>query len=401
MKKAQTPEAPGENEAASLHFRVGAILFLAGIFFSNMLARIILAPMMPLIEKDLKLGHDQAGGLVFTATLGYSLMLLGSGFVSARLTHRRTVGLSGIAVGGAAAIVFLSHDLWGMRFGLFLLGMSAALYFPSGIATITGLVVSRDWGKAMAIHELAPNLSFILAPLLVEVLLRWCSWRQTILLSGIVCLLMGIVFLRYGKGGGFPGEAPNLRTLRVILADRSFWLMMLFFCLIIGVAFGVYSMLPLYLVAERGVARGWANTWVGLSRIPTLITSLLAGWAADRLGLKYTMKVLLLSTGILTILLGIVPGDWFVPIVFLQAICSTAYFPVGFATLSRISSSEVKNVAVSLTVPVSVLVGAGAIPAGLGIAGELGSFSVGFAILGGCFLAVSFLVGRLELPDKQ
>ena len=192
-----------------------------------------------------------------------------------------------------------------------------------------------------------------------------------------------------------------MRALRVILADRSFWLLMLSFCLIIGVAFGVYSMLPLYLVAERGVGRGWANTWVGLSRIPTLITSLLAGWAADRLGLKYTMKVLFISTGILTVLLSIVPGAWFVPVVFLQSICSTAYFPVGFAALSRMSSPEVKNVAVSLTVPVSVLVGAGAIPAGLGIAGQLGSFSTGFAILGGCFLAVSPLVGRMELPDKQ
>jgi NNP family nitrate/nitrite transporter-like MFS transporter len=352
---------------------------------------------MPIIEKDLKLGHSQAGSLVFTLSLGYSLLLLGSGFISSRLNHNRTIIVSCVAVSGAVAIVAFSHNLWGMRLGLLLLGMAAGLYLPSGIATITGLVVSRDWGKTIAIHELAPNLGFVLSPLLIEVLLRWCTWRQALMSFGIVCLLMGIVFRRFGKGGDFPGEVPNIKTLRLIFADRSFWLLMLFFCLAIGASFGVYSMLPLYLVAERGVERVWANTWVGLSRIPSLFTGFVAGWAADRFGPKRTMKVLLLAAGISTVLLSIAPGSWFVPVVFLQAVFSTAYFPAGFAALSQMGSARTKNVAVSLTMPVSIFVGAGAIPAGLGIAGDLGSFSVGFAIVGGFLLAGSLMIRYLEL----
>jgi len=402
MKKAQAPEAPtpGENEPSSLRCRIGALLFLVGIFFSNILARFALTPMMPIIEKDLELGHGQAGSLVFTLSLGYSLLLLGSGFISSRLNHNRTIIVSCVAVSGAVAIVAFSHTLWGMRLGLLLVGMAAGLYLPSGIATITGLVASRDWGKAIALHELAPNLGFVLSPLLLELLLRWCTWRQALMLFGIVCLLMGMVFRRFGKGGDFPGEVPNIKTLRVIFADRSFWLLMLFFCLAIGASFGVYSMLPLYLVAERGVERVWANTWVGLSRIPALGTVFLAGWAADRLGPKRTIKIAFLSTGISTVLLTVVPGSWFVPVVFLQSVCSTAYFPAGFATLSRIGSPRTKNVAVSLTMPLSIFVGAGVVPAWLGIAGDLGSFSVGFAILGGFLLAGSLVVRYLELPDK-
>jgi len=403
MKNAQGPEfpAPVKNEPGPLRSRMGALLFLGGIFFSNILARFALTPMMPVLEKDLKLGHAQAGSLVFTLSLGYSLVLLGSGFISSRLNHHRTIFISCITVSLAMAIVAFSHDLWGIRLGLLLLGMGAGLYLPSGIATITGLVESRDWGKAIAIHELAPNLGFMLSPLLVEVLLKWWTWRQALMSFGVVSLFMGIVFFRFGKGGDFRGEAPNIRTLRVFFADRSFWLLMLFFCIAIGATFGVYSMLPLYLVAERGVERVWANTWVGLSRIPTLLTGFVAGWAADRFGPKPTIKVLFLTGGVSTVLLSVVPGAWFVPAVFLQAVFCTAYFPAGFAALSRIGSPKIKNVAVSLTMPVSIFVGAGVVPAGLGIAGDLGSFSVGFAIVGGFLLAGSLLIRYLDLPDKQ
>src|SRR4030042_1927653 len=132
---------------------------------------------MPTIEMELKIGHEEAGSLFFLISLGYCIMLLGSGFVSSRLTHRRTIVLSSMAVGGALLMVGLSSHPWGIRFGLLLLGMAAGLYIPSGMATITGLVSSRDWGKAIGIHELAPNLSFIVAPLIAETLLRVYSWQ--------------------------------------------------------------------------------------------------------------------------------------------------------------------------------------------------------------------------------
>jgi MFS transporter, NNP family, nitrate/nitrite transporter len=403
MKDLQASESsnPGEGEPGALRFRIGALLFLVGIFFSNILARFALTPMMPIIEQDLHLGHGQAGALVFILSLGYSLLLLGSGFISSRLNHDKTIFVSCVAVTGAVAIIAFSHNLWGIWLGLLLLGMGAGLYLPSGIATITGMVVSRDWGKAIAIHELAPNLGFILSPLLLELLLRWCTWRQVLMSFGVVCLLMGIVFRRFGKGGNSPGEAPNIRTLRVILADRSFWLLMLSFCIAIGATFGVYSMLPLYLVAEKGVERVWANTWVGLSRIPSLFTGFVAGWATDRFGPKRTIGVVFLCAGISTVLLSIAPGAWFVPLVFFQAVFSTAYFPAGFAALSRVGSPKSKNVAFSLTMPVSIFIGAGAVPAGLGIAGDFGSFSVGFAIVGGFLLAGSFMIRFLTLPGKQ
>ena len=107
--------------------QMGPLLFLVGIFFLNFLSRIILSPLMPTVEEDLKIGHDEAGVLFLLISLGYCLGLLASGFVSSRFQHRRTILLSSIAVGGALMVVSISHNLWGIRFGLILLGMAAGL----------------------------------------------------------------------------------------------------------------------------------------------------------------------------------------------------------------------------------------------------------------------------------
>ena len=51
------------------------------------------------------------------------------------------------------------------------MGMAAGPYMPSGLTTLTTLFKHRPWGKALVIHELAPNLSFVLVPLVTEVVL--------------------------------------------------------------------------------------------------------------------------------------------------------------------------------------------------------------------------------------
>ncbi|HMK52763.1 MAG TPA: MFS transporter, partial [Thermodesulfobacteriota bacterium] len=143
----------------------------------NFLSRIILSPLMPTVEKDLKVGHDEAGSLFFMISLGYCIGLLLSGFISSRLTHRKMILLSSVAVGGAIILVSISHHLWMIHLGLIFVGMAAGFYLPSGIATLMELVRPEHWGKALAIHELAPNLAFVIAPLLVEALLGAFSWR--------------------------------------------------------------------------------------------------------------------------------------------------------------------------------------------------------------------------------
>ncbi|HET8563511.1 MAG TPA: MFS transporter, partial [Candidatus Binatia bacterium] len=226
---------------------LGPVLFLTLIFLINFTGRIIFSPLLPTIEKELQISHSQAGFFFFLISLGYFVGLLGSGFLASRFTHKITIVVSTGGVGLALVAVASTNSLWAIRLGLSGLGFAAGLYMPSAVATITSLIDRRHWGKAIAVHEVAPNVAFFAAPFLAELFLKWASWRIALGLLGTTSLILSLVFARSGKGGDFPGESPTSNAVRILLSAPSFWLMLLLFGLGISSTLGIFAMLPLYL----------------------------------------------------------------------------------------------------------------------------------------------------------
>ena len=376
--------------------RLGPILLLTSIFFLNFISRIILAPLMPDMVSRLHLSNVQAGSFFFFISLGYFSTLLGSGFLSAYLTHKKTIICSIFAIGLALFIISLGQEIWSIRLGLILLGMAAGPYIPSGIATLTTLTTSDHWGKAIAIHELAPNLGFIVAPLLVEAMLLEFSWRAVFILLGIMTWLLGAIFARFGQGGDFKGQFPNIASMKAIFSNATFWIMVVLFSLGISGTLGIFTMLPLYLVADHGFDRSWANTLIAISRIAGLGIVFFGGWAADRFGAKRVLRIVFILSGSLTLLLGLASTDWITVVIVLQPVVAVCFFPAGLAALSMITAPKERNIAVSLTVPLAFLFGGGAIPAMIGLVGDLGSFKWGFGLVGVLILMGGLLPGYLK-----
>jgi len=248
---------------------------------------------------------------------------MGSGFVSARITHRLTMVLS-IACAGIALLVTRPAKACGGPGRAFFDRALHGLYLPSAIAAITGFVSPRHWGKAIAVHEVAPNLAFVLAPLFAEALLAFYSWKTVLAVLGTAALLSGAIFLRFGRVGAFAGEAPNLRSMGALGRQSSYWLMILLFGLGISGSLGIYTMLPLFLVSAHGHERDFANTLLALSRIPGVLAAFGSGWFTDRIGPQRTMLLILVLNGLLTMMLGIAPKAWLPYLVFIQpalAVC--------------------------------------------------------------------------------
>ncbi|MBW2600059.1 MAG: MFS transporter [Deltaproteobacteria bacterium] len=387
------------ENGTTLSAQLAPIVFLTAIFFLNFLARIILSPLIPTIEKDMSLGHGEVGFFFLFVTIGYFVSLVGSGFISSRISHKLTITVSSIAVGLVLLGVCFAETVWGIGTCMLVLGLAAGVYLPSGIATITHLVNPRQWGKAIAIHELAPNLGFVMAPLVAEALMIWFSWRGVMAAIGFASILAGLSFLLFGRGGEFTGEKPNFDSIRSLLTKPSFWVMVVLFSLGISSTVGIYSMLPLYLVADHGIFRIQANTIVAISRVSTIFIVFLGGWAADRFGATRTMSVIFLLTGIMTILLGLVNTSWINLIVILQPVFAVCFFPVGFALLSAIVPPQSRGLAVSLAIPVGFVIGAGLVPAGIGVLGDAGQFELGFILLGVFILSGSILLAFVRLRD--
>ncbi len=360
---------------------------MAVIFLLNFTGRVILAPLLPTVEADLDISHAQAGMFFLFVSAGYLTAMSGAGYVSARLTHHRTIVLSFALLGLATLGVAQASTLAGMQLGLFTMGLGAGLYLPSAIATITSLVTRPHWGKAISIHELAPNTSFVVVPLLGELLLRSLSWRAILFYFGLVNFLASGLYAVFGRGGKFAGEPPALAVIKRFLKDPMLWAVLMLFVLGVAITLGVFTMLPLYLVSDRELSEGWANTLVGLSRVACPLLALVAGWCADRFGVRRTLSVTLALSGITTALIGLVPDSWLTVAVFMQPMVAVGFFPAGFTALSTLGDAQTRGTAVSLVVPVAFVIGGGVTPWLLGLSGDLGAFGLGFVGVGVVTLA--------------
>lgn len=366
--------------------RFGFVLLLTAIFFINFISRIVLAPLIPTIESDLGINHLEAGSLFLFISCGYFISLLGSGFFSSRFTHRQTILFSGIALGFALLGASVSQGLWAIRIALFSLGLAAGLYLPSGIAVITTTFDQRHWGKAIAIHELAPNLSFIIAPLLAEAVMLRFNWRGVFVILGFGSIALVALFARYGSGGRFRGVSPGILSVKGIIFNSSFWVMVFLFSLGISGTLGVFTMLPVFLVSAHGFERSMANTLIAGSRVAGMVMTFLGGWLTDRIGAKKILIIVFLLNGSATLLIGMASSALVALPVVLQPIIAACFFPAGLAILSMMSRPELRNLVVSLTVPIAFLVGGGIVPTLIGYIGDVSSFSIGISIVGGLIL---------------
>ena len=64
------------------------------------------------IERELHLGHKEAGALFLVITIGYSAALLGSGTLAARLTHRQLIVGSTLGLGMFLLLLSRPQPLW-------------------------------------------------------------------------------------------------------------------------------------------------------------------------------------------------------------------------------------------------------------------------------------------------
>ncbi|MGD9364422.1 MAG: MFS transporter [Desulfobacteraceae bacterium] len=371
--------------------KIGITVFIAWLFFLGFVTRVMFAPLMPAIERDLGINHSQAGSLFLLMSIGYLLAPFCSGLISSRINHRGALKLSAWAVGVALLPFTFVNALWPIRFLLVMIGLSAGVHLPSAIATITAEVQKKDWGKALSVHQCAPPLSFVSAPIVAAVLLNWFSWRYVLVLWALLALASALAFSYRGKGGDFPGQLPSPQNVKQIIAKPSFWIMVLLFAMAMGGNAGIYSMLPLFFVNERGFDLTWANTLIGLSQTSGVIMVFVAGWITDRIGQIPSMVITLLATAVLTVLLGLLENTALVIVLFLQPAVLSSFFPAAFAALSRIAPPSLRSVTNALGPPLAFLIGGGVLPAVIGYMGETYTFSSGIVAAGG-FMAVGPLL---------
>jgi NNP family nitrate/nitrite transporter-like MFS transporter len=177
--------------------------------------------------------------------------------------------------------------------------------------------------------------------------------------------------------------------------------MMALFSLGIGATVGVYTMLPLFLVSERGMETSSANLLLSASRLTGLGAAFVSGMAVDRLGPVKALWAVMGITGLFTIALGLLPGAGLTIALFLQPLVAVCFFPAGFAALALVGNSSARGLAVSFTVPAAFLLGGGGLPTLIGYLGQTFSLAWGLTVSGGIMLLALLLLPALKLRREE
>lgn len=365
---------------------------LTVIFFVQFLIRLLAGPLLPAIENDLSLSHSQSGIFILLIGMGIFFSQLVAPNMAAKFGFRRCITLSLIGASLAALIIGFSRSIWSIDAGYIFLGFTAGLYAPSGISLIMVLVDSRDWGKAMGIHEIAPNLALIFAPVLATATVGLGSWRQGYLYLSIIIALLWVFHMMWGIDSIERPMPPDFSILKKLVVKSSFWKTSALLSLAVGIETGVYSMTPLFFVNERNFSLVDANHLLSMSRIPCLLMVILSGWLTDRFSASKMVRISFALTGISVFLLGVCPRDYLELILYLQAAFSACLFPPLLSIISKITTSANRVLMLSLTLAIAPVVGGGIFPALIAIIGDYGTFSSGFICVGILSMAGIFML---------
>jgi NNP family nitrate/nitrite transporter-like MFS transporter len=376
------------------------VSFLAVMIFFSMYSRLLAAPLLVFIQTDLGISPGQSTRLFLPLSIAYAGAMLVSGFLTEKAHHRRTIALSALVIGIGLILVALVQSLPGMYVAFTLIGAGSGLYPPSGVASVTSLVDDHIRGRAIALHEVGPNLGFVLAPLFVSIGTSLGDWRWVAAISGVVAVVTGVLFDRYARSGRFHGQRPQLANIGPLIRKPEFWAIFVFFSLAASSTIGVYSILPTFLIRVEGYPVGPVNTLLSVSRISGVIAVLVSGILVDRIGVARLIALVFLLTGALTVAIGVLPGTPMLVAVFLQPVIITAFFPAAISAMSDLGPPDVRNVAVSVIIPGVNIVSNGVFPSVMGVLTEYGAIRAGFVGLGALMVLSLTAIPLLKRPDS-
>jgi MFS family permease len=366
------------------------------LWFLNFSTRTVFAPLLPLIEDSFSLSHGQAGGLFTSLSIGYGISLFMAGWFTSVWGYKKTVVTGFIGIMVDIILLQWAENYVALLCICFLTGVALGTYLPSIIPIITETYEPRHWGKAIGFHDCAASFSLFTTPLLVAFGLHFLSWRRLLLFLGIASLLLPIYFW---KTAIEPKKQISQEKGRYmdLFRKKTVWTLGLLWIVANGSCAGIFSILPLYLVKERGIDFDYANTLIGVSRAGGIFATIIFGFLADRYGYRKIMKMSIFATGLGTIGIAVVHNlPLFVITLIFQAIVSLGFFPAAFAAVSKLTSLLERAMATGVVLAFGVVFGTGFTPFLLGTIADHYNFQVGILGVGIVTTLSSLLVGLLK-----
>jgi NNP family nitrate/nitrite transporter-like MFS transporter len=361
--------------------KVLPLLLFWGLWYLNFSCRAVLSPLMPIIEDEFTITHALAGSIFTFLSIGFTITLLLTALLAARIGYKRCIALGFLILAVSLFSLKCVVTFTSLALAAFFIGLGAGFYIPSAIPLLTEIFQPKNWGKAIALHDTGASFSILSIPVLTAVAVRFIHWRTLLVILGASCLVLLLFFWVFSPDP-HPQKGEKIQFTRV-LRRRDLWIIAVPWFFATANSLGLYNLIPLFLVKEKGIDLGMANTMFGLSRIGGLVASVLVGFLVDRFGVKSIIFAVLLTTALSTIGIAVSPTlPLLVGMLTIQATVSTGFYPAAFVAISKLTDLNERGIFTGITTAFAVVFGLGLTPAILGAAADVWGFQPGILVLG-------------------
>ncbi len=365
-------------------YRNTVLALCTAAFFSTMLARIAISPVVPAIEA----AFDTSSGVIGLALSGmwaaYALTQFPSGVLADRYGERRII-LAGVGL-TALSSVLLSLSPSMATFGLFavVLGAGAGLHYVVGTTLLTRLF--SNTGRAIGIHVTGSPLAGLAAPVLAAAIATRYGWRAAIAIGAAAAVPVWVAFaLRIQPT---PPEHPERGMREQFDPETVFELLArprIAYTTVLAViaAFtfqATASFLPALLASHHGYSTGIAGALFSLYFVVQGVCVPTIGSVSDRIG-RDRILIAVLGIGIVAYGLLAIGGSLLVSVsgVLLAGVAMSWSAPLQDRYIVRLPAEE-RNTGFGLVRTVYMLLGAlGSVVTG--VLADVAGWSVAFGSL--------------------
>jgi MFS family permease len=314
------------------------------------------------------------------------------------------LGLVSLATSAIGILFLLSTSPLFMFVAVLLLGFAVGAMNPASAQILGPRISSRNAGLIMSIKSTGIPLGVMLAGAVVPALISWSSWQSAVLDLAAVATVMSVALLpsvRWLNQRDVRGPAAKTQRMLDPISRLASIPGMTRFLVAASIFAATRDCLRtfyvVYLVDHAGLTLLVAGLALSASQAAGVLGQILWATASDRLlSTSTTMVVVgtLIALGIA--LTASITTDWsliwIVAVAALYGISAGGFFPLVLAEIARRSADgdagQLTAAAQIFMIPIT-LVG----PLMFGVVASAISFPAAFAVLAGCTLTATFIVG--------
>ena len=322
-----------------------------------------------------------AGGLFLPFYFGSTTSVISGGFISLRVGYKKLILFCFVALAVCFSLLSLVRTYHMFMIMSFFLGLGSGLYIPCSTPLLTAVFDREQWGKAISFHETAAGCAIMSVPFLTAFALNYINWYSIFLIIGVLSLFVSFFIMAF-----LPDPRPvsdQHSPLTDIFRRKDFWLILIVFITCGIASMGIYNIIPLFLVKEKGMSISSANTLFGISRIGGFVAMIFIGFILDRFSVKKIFFFIIFITGVSTIGMALINDhQMLVSMLVLQATFGVVCFPVGLLVISKITTQRERGIYTGITLSIAGIIGPGLSPIILGAIADIWSFSLGILFVG-------------------